>query len=245
MAASQSQLQFQLRKHTYLLTFKIGMSLFCLFFILLFCLLGAWQLQRFHFKKALLKSYQEQRYANPIPFSSAMNSQNIKPFQMVSVKGHYLNDSTVFIQNRPYKGQIGFEVLTPLQINGEQTLLLVDRGWVNKEKIAPVKEVQHIKGYIKLLNEHQFILGKNILNPNAKPVMMQKIDIDEISRIRHQLFYPFILRLDASEANGFVRDWIISASPPERHMGYAIQWFTMAIVLLIAFFCFSCERKKC
>lgn len=224
--------------------FKIGMSLFCVFFTLLFCVLGTWQLHRYHFKKELLQSYSNELHSAPTPFLQAI-SRGIKPFQIITVEGSYLNELTMLIQNRPFKGQVGFEVLTPLKVKGEQTLLLVDRGWIKDVPIPPLEKVQQIKGHIKLLNEHQFILGKNILNPLAKPLTLQKVDMDEISRLHHQKFYPFILRLDPSEPGGFTREWVISASPPERHMGYAIQWFTMAIVLCIAYFCFSCERKTC
>jgi surfeit locus 1 family protein len=49
------------------------------------------------------------------------------------------------------------------------------------------------------------------------------------------------VRLDPTAENGFVRQWIISAMQPERHLGYAVQWFAMALVLSIMCFCYCCE----
>ncbi len=241
-------LRFQFRQVSYVFTFRVGFFALCAAFFILCCALGVWQLHRYHFKQDLLATYQKQLNALPQPFLQVVNSKNNLQFRSVVVEGAYLNALTVLLQNRFHADQVGFEVITPLQIQGEKKLLLVNRGWVPKlsNQAAPVIEnvhgVQHIKGYIKLVDEHQFILGKNMLNANISPRMMQKIDIDELSRVTQQPFYPFILRLDASSANGFVRDWVINVMPPERHMAYAVQWFFMALVLLLAYLGFCCHK---
>jgi len=239
--------QFRFFNQTYLFKFKIGFTLFCAFFLILFFLLGIWQLHRYHFKQVLLSTYQHESTAEPKPLSQVLATTQ---FQRVVVKGHYLNQLTMFIQNRFYKNQPGYEVLTPLKIPGEKKLLLINRGWVGEvsEKqlpvIAKVTDEQKITGYIKLANEYQFILGKNILQPNQSPLVMQKVDLEEISQLTHQEFYPFILRLNPTDKNGFVRDWTVATVEPGRHLGYAVQWFLMTLVLFIAYFCFCIERVK-
>ncbi|EKD55223.1 MAG: hypothetical protein ACD_60C00024G0023 [uncultured bacterium] len=242
-------LQFRFRQHDYLFQFKVGFFVLCLFLFILCCLLGVWQLHRYTYKKSVLTSYQERLQGVPLPFARVANKKGLQ-FQSVEVKGEYLNSLTMFIQNSFYHDQLGFEVLTPLKMQNDKKLVLVDRGWVVKPDDASLPHIQNangyqtIKGYIKLLNEYQFILGENILQPNASPLVMQKMDVDEISRITHQLFYPFILRLNAKEPHGFIRDWEITTILPERHRMYAIQWFAFALILLIAYSCFCCERKK-
>lgn len=241
-------LQFRFQQQTYLFNLKVGFSLLCLTFFILCCTLGSWQLHRYTDKKTLLTQYQQRLTSQPIPLSQLTVSAPPQ-FQRISVSGFYLNELTMLVQNRFYHDQLGYEVLTPLRIPGQQKLLLIDRGWIQKPNtqslptIENVSSTQDITGYIKLLNEHQFILGKNILAPKQAPLVMQRIDLYEISSITQQSFYPFILRLDANQTNGFVRDWIIASVTPERHMGYAVQWFALAFVLFIAYFCFCCERK--
>jgi len=45
-----------------------------------------------------------------------------------------------------------------------------------------------------------------------------------------------ILLLDAEAPDGFERVWRPSiGAPAERHLGYAIQWFALGLVLLVAF----------
>lgn len=226
-----------------------GFLSFCLLFVALFCLLGIWQLYRYHDKQGLLKIYEERLHELPKPFEFL--SGNIKDFQFqpVVVQGEWMNTFSMFIQHL-HEGQPGLEVITPLRIVGSQKWLLIDRGWIpwaqNKSlpSWAPVSGKLQLLGYIKLVDEHSFILGKNIMDASVKPWVMQKIDINELHRLTKHDFYPFILRLDPSESYGFVRDWVISITPPERHFMYAIQWFALAIVVLVGYVCFCKQRVK-
>ncbi|MCC2667000.1 MAG: uncharacterized protein K0S63_916 [Gammaproteobacteria bacterium] len=193
------------------------MKYFCAFFIILFSLLGCWQLHRYEYKKNLLHTHQK-----------------------ITVKGYYMNNLTLFLQNRYYQGHYGIEVITPFKTTGENKLLLVNRGWIKTNNptvpINTIQGKQKITGNIKLLNEPEFILGKIILKQTPTELIIQKIDINALSEATHKVFYPFILRLDATQPHGFVRNWAITTMPPDRHMAYAIQWFLMAAVLLVIFF---------
>lgn len=237
--------QFQWFQTTYLFKIRIGLALFWGIFFSLFCALGVWQFHRYEYKKNLLAVYQQRVVGPPQSFQG-----NEPEFQLIKVTGHYLNQYTVLLQNRFYHGQLGWEVLTPFKVAHHSALLLIDRGWISRERakqknffqVFPERGSETVIGQVKLLNEYQFILGKNILRPEVFPLVMQKIEIKKLSEVTHQLFYPFIVRLSASEPHGFVRDWVITTILPERHLAYAVQWFAMAAVLLIAYLSFCCER---
>lgn len=242
--------QFQFRNKTYLFTFRLGFFLLCTFLFALTCLLGMWQLQRYHYKKTLLDTYQTRLSSAPKKFLPPNDHIENLQFQRIHIEGDYVNEFTFLQQNRFYHDKMGFEVFTPLHIPGQKKLLLIDRGWIPKSvdqvpyAIETVMGKQRLVGYIKLLDEYQFILGKNILDPSIKPLVIQKIDVDELNQITHQSFYPYIVRLDASQLHGFIRDWTIATVLPQRHMAYAVQWFALAFVLVIAYFGFCCERVE-
>jgi len=222
---------------------KIKLFIFWLLFVVLFCFLSYWQLCRYHYKKKLLTSYQQQLTAKPVVFETIKTFKN---FQHVALIGEWKNNSTILIQNRLYHDRLGFEVLTAFKIPQKNKYILVDRGWLPQlsdnylPDIKPILTVQSLTGYIYFPDGYQFILGKNILQPLARPLVVQKIDLAEISKLLQHDFFPFILRLDQNSVGGFTRDWIISAVPPERHLGYAVQWLLMAVVLFILSirFCF-------
>jgi len=239
---------FHLFQRSYLFNFQLRFFLFFFFFVLLLSGLGIWQLHRYHVKKHLLQLYQQRLHSTALPFALLNPVEQDLQFQPIVVKGQYLNQLTLLIQNQFYHGQMGFEVITPLRIVGDKKLLLIDRGWIKKTDLHAIPDIpsieneQSIHGYIKLLNEYQFILGENILYPQKRPLVIQKIDIAEINQLTHYDFYPFMVRLDKSQSYGFVRDWVVLSVLPQRHMAYAVQWFSLAFMILVAYFIFSCRR---
>jgi surfeit locus 1 family protein len=241
-------LYFTLGQRKYLLRSETGFLLLCLFFVGLLSMLGVWQLHRYQTKQALLTHYSERSVKVAKPFNEVVKKAADLQYQRVAISGNYVNNLTMLVQNKFYNGQPGYEVLTPVRIPGDDKLLLVDRGWVRQllAKRTRIKERQQFTGDLKVINEYQFILGKNIPQPDATPLVMQKIDIAEISRVTNAVYYPFVLRLDNAADTDFVRDWpsTIETLNPQRNLGYAVQWFLMALVLVIAFLSFCLERVE-
>lgn len=225
------------------LHFRIGFFFLTLFFVIVFCLLGIWQLQRYHFKQELMAAFETRSHSSPKPFLSVANQGQDLPFQPVFIEGEFDNSKFIYLQNQMHKGQMGYEVLTPVHLPGESRLLLIDRGWLPQEQYKTWSSTQtrvRVTGYIKLLNEHQFILGKNIYS-FAFPLIMQKIDFKQIEEMTHESFFPFIVRATSDLHDGLTRDWIVTSMLPVKHLGYSIQWFLLAGVLMIAFFYFCRE----
>ncbi len=220
--------------------------------LILLILLGFWQLHRYQFKNQLLTRYQQALHSEALPLAK-LDSRNDIRFQHVRVSGRYLNARSMLVQNRFYQDRLGFDVVTPLAVNGSDKILLVNRGWVPAHRnhqlpdIQPVKAVQSLTGHVQTVDSYVFTLGKNILDPTQRPLQIQKIDIPELTSLTGLHFYPFVLRLDADQPHGFVREWKPISVMPQRHLGYAVQWFALALTLLIAYFFFSCnlrEREK-
>ncbi len=238
---------FNWRKHRYCVQITFWPTLVCAVLFCVLILLGFWQLHRYHWKQQLVEQYHSRLQQVPIPLGQAMRQGELR-FQHVFVQGHYRNEDTLLLDHRMHDQRIGYEVLTPLKIKGQNKLLLVDRGWLAKQSmpdlpaITKVENLQTISGYIKLLDEKDFILGENTLQPQQRPLVMQRIDLEELSTLTKEQYLPFILRLDADQPHGFVRDWQVVNMLPQRHMAYAVQWFAMALVLLIAYGCLCCKR---
>ncbi len=67
------------------------------------------------------------------------------------------------------------------------------------------------------------------------PLVVQWLDIEEIKELLGEDVYPYILQLDADQAYGFVREWKILNTLPEKSTSYAVQWFSLAAVLVLIF----------
>lgn len=44
---------------------------------------------------------------------------------------------------------------------------------------------------------------------------------------------PVVMLLDPAEAGGFVREWPRELPKEGMHLGYAIQWFAFAVIVLV------------
>jgi surfeit locus 1 family protein len=63
--------------------------------------------------------------------------------------------------------------------------------------------------------------------------------LQELQSLYGTTLLPRMVLLDESEPDGFVRDWTarysVTEFGPEKHIGYAVQWFGMALALLVIY----------
>jgi surfeit locus 1 family protein len=51
-----------------------------------------------------------------------------------------------------------------------------------------------------------------------------------------------LVLLDPGEPDGYVRQWSAPGFPPMRHIAYAVQWFALALTLLVIYFVTNLRR---
>jgi cytochrome oxidase assembly protein ShyY1 len=164
----------------------------------------------------------------------------------------------VYLDNRPYKGQAGFHVLTPFQIDGSAMHVLVAQGWLprnNAERtripdyVTPAGTVT-ISGIARLNAGHVMELGTApALAPHA---IVQNADIAQLAQASGLALQPFILEQTADSvdpsatapASGQlpVRDWPAPDLGADKHRGYAFQWYALALMAFL-FFVFTGFRR--
>jgi cytochrome oxidase assembly protein ShyY1 len=90
------------------------------------------------------------------------------------------------------------------------------------------------------------ILLLNDPNPLSTefPIIVQQIDVEKMIAAVGKRVYPFVIRLEAGQLGALPRYWPGTVMSPEKHRGYAIQWFSMALVVLIAWLFFSFSKDS-
>jgi surfeit locus 1 family protein len=53
---------------------------------------------------------------------------------------------------------------------------------------------------------------------------------------------PGMILLDPGEPDGYVRDWQLTGTTAERHLGYAVQWFALAATAAAIWLALSLRR---
>lgn len=212
----------------------VGLTGLFLALVSLFTALGCWQWQRAMQKQQLLN--QAQGAPQTISLSELRVADKSLAYTPVRVKGYYATQKTFYLTNQFYHHQLGMHVVTPLVVaKGE--MLLVDRGWVPLNQVLPHEKPTHqpvsVLGQVKLLKNNPFITTAVDLSIVQGPLRMLQIDNILLQQMWHQTVLPVVLLLDPKAPGGYGREWVITAMPPARHKGYAVQWFALAVTSII------------
>jgi len=200
--------------------------------------LGVWQLVRADEKNAMLLA------AKTAAAKPAVDIQTVAElpvaaarYERVRATGEYLHELQFLWDNRVHRGRAGYEVLTPLQLSTGEVLLvkradLPDTTIDNTLQAAGV----HIEG--ALSNPSRGFASGPAFSATARfPKVLQYIDYAAVSGAIKLPVLPVLLQPLASQANAATLElvWQPTAFGPERHYGYAFQWFAMAVALTCLF----------
>ena len=201
-----------------------------LFFIVVFVMLGLWQLDRAAEKKALLALFEDEA-----PYSRPSDYSALAEFDRIETSGAYLADRQILIDNIIVNGRLGFYVVTPLRPAMNEPLLLVNRGWM--QKTGPSGEIpgvgvdeafRTVRGLVGRLPRVAIRPGEAFSAGQDWPRVGVYPTLDEIAAELDEELLPVVLLLSPDAQDGFVRRWAPNVSGPTTHYGYAFQWFALA-----------------
>ncbi|QRN05069.1 SURF1 family protein [Legionella sp. MW5194] len=224
---------------------KWGMTLLAVIVAASLAGLGYWQIARAHEKEHTLE-LEAQRAQKPV-VDWQPDSPPPAQYQRIRVQGRFL--PTVFLlDNQFYDHAFGYHVFNPLLLENGQ-LVLVDRGWVKGSlhrnqlpEVTTPRQRSVIAGRVYYPSTKQWVLGDAIEQKKDKYYVIEKIDAKLVSQVLHKSVYPFIIRLNKNAANGYVREWPVVTLSPQRHYGYAVQWFAMALAVLVIYIVLNLKK---
>lgn len=112
-------------------------SIAALLLVALTVSLGNWQTRRAEEKIALQAERDQAAARAPVMLDArALAAPDALLGRRVIAEGRFLERYSVFIDNRSYRGQAGFHVLTPFRLEGLPQTILVLRGWVPQDPAA-------------------------------------------------------------------------------------------------------------
>lgn len=209
----------------------------------LLVMLGRWQLERAAHARALATAFTVGEAA-PVVFDARAAQPR---YRRVTVTGHYLADQQFLLDNMTHDGTAGYHALTPL-VTDSGTTVLVDRGWLavggdrrRLPELAVGVDRRELSGRLDELP----VAGISLAAPEGSgwPRVVSFPKHAELERALGRRVWPQLLLLDAALPDGFVRSWRPAGLAPERHLGYAVQWFALALALLLAYLIANLERQ--
>jgi len=200
--------------------------------------LGSWQLQRADEKRKLERAWQTMQ-SEPVIEVTASNLQQLPDYQRVWVQGVFLSEPIWLLDNKQRHGRVGYEVINVfLMDSGEH--LLINRGWqpatANRGDLShdPIDtRAVRLFGELMTASHHPLLIGTPLADTSTSIALaIDPAAMSEASSIDLSARY---LRLDDTSAAALVTEWPISATSSNKHLGYAVQWFAMAIALSVWF----------
>lgn len=215
--------------------------------------LGFWQLHRAQEKEAIQQAselFRSRSTEHPLSFTELLQQfskiDTAANEAHLQIRGHFLPSRIILHDNRMNEGHAGYHVLSLFQPEGTHVALLINHGWhswpngdrSNRPTLQVPREEQTLRGTIHVPVKGVFTLANHadLIEPHF--VLVQTLELNHLSELLHHALAPFVLQLDANSPPlkpfDLQRHWLQAnqvGMTPEKHRGYAFQWFIMAAVV--------------
>ena len=216
----------------------------------LFIALGFWQLHRAEEKGLLMAQRQSARGEPVLASDSDAWAAEDNRYRLVELAGVFDSAHQFLLDNQIMNQQVGYAVLAPLRIQGRESAVLVNRGWlaVGKDRtqlpVIGVKQSQvRFVGMIDKLPGVGFRLkGAEIPSPGW-PAVVQVADAERISERLGYRVLPYQVLLPPDAVDAYAIDWKPISLHPETNQGYALQWFSFALLALVLYVWYGFKPK--
>ena len=216
---------------------------FSIFFICIFVFLGIWQIERAAHKEGLLLDFNSEQESPP-----SRLTEKSPEWSRVFVDGIFDSSKQILIDNQIHNGKVGYKIFTPFRFNNNQ-IVLVDRGWIGQGQSRsdlPQLNIVEKKSRIiaTVISPEQGVLAGSELLTSEWPRVSQTKSVEVIASAFKEPILDIVLVLDpgSSQITEFIQIKPFAITPV-KHYGYAMQWFTMSIVLL-GMFLYALKREK-
>ena len=227
--------------------FKPGkrITVFFIFFAFLFFFLGLWQIERGQAKKIILEEFNNNLRKKPVYLDIES-----KKWDRVFVEGNWDSSKQILIDNVIHRGISGFKVLTPLKLKNSEKKILVDRGWIKRERsresipnINLQEETVVVSGILES-PELGLVLSEDLVT-KTWPKISQTKNPEILLKEYDDTMYKLILMADPLLKNSLEYIKIVPTNMmPSKHFGYAAQWFSMFLVLCLMFIWYGYKKNE-
>jgi surfeit locus 1 family protein len=221
--------------------------------------LGTWQVQRLHWKEALIGHVTERLAAAPEPLPPAEDWSALAPedyeFRKVVLRGTFLNDQELHVSialTQPHGpiGGFGYFVVTPLVLENGDGVVLVNRGFVPLDRKDPATRAEgqpagvvEIVGLMRPPDEGNLFTpatdrDRNIWFARDPAMMAGALSLGD-ARVA-----PFTVDDMATAPGGLPQGGETVIAFPNSHLQYAVTWYGLAAALLAVTVAYFWSRRK-
>jgi len=220
--------------------------------------LGIWQLDRLEQRRARNAQVTEMRQQPPLALDADAVVLDLEAmeYRQVEVTGAYDFDGEVVNRNQVSGNSYGVHIYTPLVIAGSDYAVLVNRGWIPQEQASPAERAQYaeagqvtVQGVLRRFMDEPKIAG--VPDPTLSPgeTRLDAWNFILYDRMQAQIDHPLLpVYIEQTPAEGDddlpQRYFTEVALDEGSHLGYALQWFSFALIALIGYPIFVRKQEE-
>lgn len=208
--------------------------------------LGSWQVQRLHWKEAVIAEREAALARAPLSVDSITSAGASLWFRPVSATGVFLHDSEIYMDGKSHRGNPGGQVVTPLRLD-HGGVVFINRGWVPRALRDPARRrAGQIAGPVTVSGILRSSGRKSDWIPENIPGKDEWYSVDVgamAKRLGLVEVRPFYMEAGPAANPG---GWPLGRKPvvllSNNHLQYAFTWYSFAVVLLVIYFLYHYKR---
>ncbi len=208
--------------------------------------LGIWQLQRLTEKRTRNEATQQRITQPPASLTAISDDTSGLVFRRVVLDGQYDNAHTIIIAGRSLRGVPGVHVLTPMNLGG--AAVLVNRGWMPSADAARIEVDSIVEPPAENLQALLTPFPESYGNPGAADSFQRVWFQMDGERLRRQFPYRVLPIVAQILPHPGQPQFPIRLKPPEMdegpHFGYAVQWFSFALIAVVGWIALLIKRQR-
>lgn len=229
-----------------------------------FAALGRWQLARMHQKERQLADAAKAALARgqPQPLLLASDPARAQAYDWAAGRG-VLADVTLWLDNQQRDGRVGVRMYCLLYPQDGVQPLLLDAGWwpLGGDRALPAPGCprvadQAVRGLLAPPPATGLAHGDALTRQADGRWLAPRLDLPAVAAAfgLKTGIAPRVLRLDPERRTGDAGllaapgtrdlDILPNTMTPERHLGYAVQWFGLAVTVLVVAAVLTFRKKS-
>ena len=208
--------------------------------------LGVWQLERAAIKRERQALYDARMGESPVRLTGSVPGPEPLLYRRVHARGHWIAEAQVFVDHRLRGGRAGFEVITPLRLEGRPEAVLVNRGWIARgpgypaaPRVPVPQGLTEVSGLATLPPARVLELSGETVSGNV----WQNLSIPRYAQRMRLEVLPVVVLSDAP-APGLAAVGEKPDAGVAKHLEYALTWFALAITVAVLWIGLNVKRLR-
>jgi surfeit locus 1 family protein len=215
-------------------------------FLALLISLGRWQLSRAAEKEARQALYDARLGEAALVLTGSVPDAQPLMYRRVRASGQWIAERQIYIDNQIREGRAGFNVITPLRLEGRAEAVLVNRGWIARGAEfprAPAVAVPAGRVEVTGLATRPPERYRELSAETVAGDVWQNLSIERYARQSGLALLPGVVLAD-NPGQGLAAVREKPDAGVARHYEYALTWFALAATVLALWLALNFKRVR-